>query len=54
MQGIVAVGIAVGAVIAARYISLRQSVNVLPVGVAMGLVVITMVFVTSLPVAVDR
>jgi len=41
MQGIVAVGIAVGAVIAARYISLRQSVNVLPVGVAMGLVVIT-------------
>jgi MFS transporter, LPLT family, lysophospholipid transporter len=51
MQGIVAVGIAVGAVIAARYISLRQSVNVLPVGVAMGLVVITMIFVTSLPVA---
>jgi MFS family permease len=51
MQGIVAVGIAAGAVIAARYISLRQSVNVLPVGVAMGLVVITMIFVTSLPVA---
>jgi len=51
MQGVVAVGIAVGAVIAARYISLRQSVNVLPVGVAMGLVVITMIFVTSLPVA---
>jgi MFS family permease len=51
MQGIVAVGIAVGAVIAARHISLRNSVNVLPVGVAMGLVVITMVFVTTLPVA---
>jgi MFS family permease len=51
MQGIVAVGIAVGAVMAARYISLRQSVNVLPVGVAMGLVVITMIFVTTLPVA---
>jgi LPLT family lysophospholipid transporter-like MFS transporter len=51
MQGIVAVGIAVGAVIAARYVSLRQAVNVLPVGVAMGLVVITMVFATSLPVA---
>jgi MFS family permease len=51
MQGIVAVGIAIGAVIAARYVSLRQSVNVLPVGVAMGLVVITMIFVTSLPVA---
>jgi MFS family permease len=51
MQGIVAVGIAAGAVIAARYVSLRQSVNVLPVGVAMGLVVITMIFVTTLPVA---
>ncbi|MFO1302537.1 MAG: lysophospholipid transporter LplT [Burkholderiales bacterium] len=51
LQGIVAVGIAVGAVIAARYVSLRQSVMVLPVGVAMGLVVITMVFVNSLPVA---
>ena len=52
MQGVVAVGIAVGAVIAARYISLRQSVNVLPIGVAMGLVVITMIFVNSLPVAI--
>lgn len=51
MQGVVAVGIAVGAVLAARYVSLRQSVQVLPVGVAMGLVVITMIFVTSLPVA---
>src|SRR3954469_14867616 len=51
MQGVVAVGIAVGAVLAARYISLRQSVHVLPVGVAMGLVVITMIFVTSLSVA---
>ena len=47
MQGVVAVGIAVGAVIAARYISLRQSVNVLPIGVAMGLVVITMIFVNN-------
>jgi len=52
MQGVVAIGIAVGAVIAARYITLRRSVFVLPVGVAMGLVVITMVFTQSLPVAV--
>ncbi len=35
-----------------RYITLRKSVNVLPIGVAMGLVVITMIFVNSLPVAV--
>jgi MFS transporter, LPLT family, lysophospholipid transporter len=52
LQGVVAVGIALGAVIAARYITLRKSVNVLPIGVAMGLVVITMIFVTKLPIAV--
>ena len=52
MQGVVAVGIAIGAVIAARTVSLRQSVNVLPIGVAMGLVVITMIFVTNLYVAI--
>jgi MFS family permease len=52
LQGIVAVGIAVGAVIAARTITLRKSVTVLPVGVAMGLIVITMIFVTKLPLAI--
>ncbi len=52
LQGVVAVGIALGAVVAARYITLRNSVNVLPIGVAMGLIVITMIFVNSLTVAV--
>jgi LPLT family lysophospholipid transporter-like MFS transporter len=52
LQGVVAVGIAVGAFVAARYITLRNAVNVLPIGVAMGLIVITMVFVTKLPIAV--
>ncbi len=52
LQGVVAVGIALGAVLAARFVSLRNAVNVLPIGTAMGLVVITMIFVTSLPVAV--
>ena len=52
LQGVVAVGIAIGAILAARIVSLRRSVTVLPVGVAMGLVVITMIFVTTLPVAV--
>ena len=52
LQGVVAVGIAVGAFIAARYITLRNAMNVLPIGVAMGLIVITMVFVTKLPIAV--
>jgi len=52
LQGVVAVGIALGAVIATKFITLRKSVNVLPIGVAMGLIVITMIFVTKLPVAV--
>jgi MFS family permease len=51
LQGVVALGIAVGAVLAARWITLRDSVRVLPMGVAMGFVVIVMVLVTSLPIA---
>jgi MFS family permease len=51
LQGIVAFGIALGAVIAARLVTLRGSVRVLPVGAAMGLVVMTMILVHSLPVA---
>jgi LPLT family lysophospholipid transporter-like MFS transporter len=39
LQAIVAVGIAVGAVYAAARVSLKQSLGVLPVGVAMGLIV---------------
>ena len=52
LQGVVAAGIAVGAVLAARFVSLRKSVSVLPIGVAMGLIVIAMIFVTNLPVAI--
>jgi MFS family permease len=52
LQGVVAAGIAAGAVLAARVIALRKSVTVLPIGVAMGLIVISMIFVTSLPVAI--
>ena len=47
LQGVVAVGIAVGAVVAARFIRLRDSVRVLPVGVAMGLIVPMMTLVSS-------
>ncbi|MBU3738510.1 MAG: lysophospholipid transporter LplT, partial [Rhodoferax sp.] len=47
LQGVVAVGIAVGAVVAARALQLRDSVKVLPVGVAMGLVVPLMTLVSS-------
>ncbi len=52
LMGVVAFGIAAGAVIAARTISLRKSVRVLPIGIAMGLVVISMLFVRSLPLTV--
>jgi MFS family permease len=52
LQGVVALGIAVGAILAARMITLRDSVRVLPMGIAMGIVVIVMVMVTSLPIAI--
>ena len=52
LQGVTAIGIAIGAVLAARMISLRRSVRVIPLGIAMGLVVIAMNFVTNLTLAV--
>jgi MFS family permease len=51
MMGVVAIGIALGAIIAARFVSLAGAVRVLPIGVMMGLVVISMIFVRHLPVA---
>jgi len=42
----VAVGIAVGSVIASRYITLKNSVRVLPAGIIMGGLVVGMAFVT--------
>jgi LPLT family lysophospholipid transporter-like MFS transporter len=52
LQGICAVGIAGGAIIAARLVPLHQAVNVVPVGIAMGVIVIAMNFVTSLYIAI--
>ena len=51
LQGVVAIGIALGAVLAAKYVTLRNSVGVLPIGAAMGLVVMLMVFVHYIPLA---
>jgi len=51
LQGVVAVGIAVGAVLAARLVTLRGAVRVLPFGALMGVVVIAMIFVHHLPLA---
>lgn len=52
LQGVVALGIAIGAVLAAKIVSLRQSVKVIPLGVLMGLVVMVMTLVTNLWIAI--
>ncbi len=52
LTAVVALGIALGSVLAAKYVSLKRAVRVLPVGIAMGLLVITMVFVTDWRIAI--
>ncbi len=49
LQGITAIGVAIGAVLAGRFIPLARSIDVLPAGIVMGLVVVSMIFVSSLP-----
>ena len=51
LQGITAVGIAAGAVIAARTIPLHRAVNVLPVGIAMGVITVGLIFVRDVYLA---
>jgi len=51
LQGVVAVGVAVGAVCAARFVPLKKSLNVMPMGVAMGVVVMIMTMVHSASIA---
>lgn len=46
--GVFAIGIAIGAISAARFIPLKKSLAVMPLGVLMGLVVAIMIFVTNL------
>ena len=52
LTAVVALGIAVGSVLAARYVTLKRAVRVLPVGIAMGLVVMAMVFVKDWRIAI--
>jgi MFS family permease len=52
LQGVVAIGIALGAALAARFVPLRGAVRVLPLGVVMGVFVIAMVGVTRLETAI--
>ncbi len=48
----VAIGIAIGAVLAARFVKLEHSVKVLPIGIAMGLVVLIMIPITNSTLAI--
>lgn len=52
LQGVVAVGIALGAVLASMRVSLDRAVRVIPLGIGMGLVVIVMNFVDDVRVAI--
>jgi len=52
LQGVVAFGVAGGAIAAARFITLRKSVRVIPLGIAMGVIVLFMNFVHEMWLAV--
>ncbi len=52
LQGVTAVGIAIGAVLASAWISLERAVRVIPLGIAMGLFIIVMNFVHQTWIAV--
>ena len=52
LQGVVAIGVALGAAGAARMITLRKSVRVIPLGIAMGIIVLVMNFVHHVWIAV--
>jgi MFS transporter, LPLT family, lysophospholipid transporter len=52
LQGVTAIGIALGAVLASLWVSLDRAVRVIPLGIAMGLIVIVMNYVTAIWLAV--
>ncbi len=47
LQGVFAVGIAIGAIAAARFVPLKRSLSVMPLGIGMGIVIISMTMVHS-------
>jgi MFS family permease len=51
LQGVVALGIALGAVTASVRVTLDRAVNVIPLGIAMGVIVISMIFVHDVRIA---
>jgi MFS transporter, LPLT family, lysophospholipid transporter len=51
LQGIFAIGVAVGATAAARFVPLKKALTVMPLGIGMGLIVITMTMVHTVWIA---
>lgn len=51
LQGVVAVGVALGAAASAKLISLRKSVKVIPLGIVMGLIVMVLTLVRDIWIA---
>lgn len=47
LQGVFAVGIAIGAIAAARFVPLKRSLSVMPLGIGMGIVIVSMTMVHS-------
>ncbi len=52
LQGVTAFGIAIGAIVASMFVALDRSVRVIPLGILMGLVVVSMDFVTHVWLAI--
>ena len=52
LQGVVAMGVALGAVLASVRVSLDRAVNVIPMGIGMGVIVISMIFVRDVRLAI--
>ena len=52
LQGVCALGIAIGAILAAKMVPLNRAVNVIPLGILMGLMVMLMIVANSVYIAV--
>src|SRR2546428_1730477 len=52
LQGVTAFGIAIGAVLASLWVALDRSIRVIPLGIAMGLTVLAMIFVHQIWAAI--
>jgi MFS family permease len=51
LTAMVALGIAAGAMVAGKWVKLEESVKVLPAGIALGFIVITLIFITDWRIA---